>query len=88
MSPLEEETESDKLSRGGLESLTEELANIRLEITVIADKIRADAETAKIESEWKFAAMVLDRLCLLAFTAFTVILSAATLIAAPHVIVV
>jgi len=88
LSPLEEETESDKLSRGGLESLTEELANIRLEITVIADKIRADAETAKIESEWKFAAMVLDRLCLLAFTAFTVILSAATLIAAPHVIVV
>ena len=32
---------------------------IRMEITVIADKIRADAETAKIESEWKFAAMVI-----------------------------
>ena len=30
---------------------------------------------------------VLDRLCLLAFTSFTVILSAAALIAAPHVIV-
>ena len=59
-----------------------------MEITVIADKIRADAATAKLESEWKFAAMVLDRLCLLAFTLFTVILSAATLIAAPHVIVV
>ena len=31
---------------------------------------------------------VLDRLCLLAFTGFTVVLSAAVLIAAPHVIVV
>ena len=42
----------------GFESLTEELQNIRMEITVIANKIRADAEVAKIESEWKFAAMV------------------------------
>ena len=48
-SPLEEEEPS------GLEA---ELAGIRAEITVIADKIRADAATAKLESEWKFAAMV------------------------------
>ena len=75
-----------------------------MEISVIADKIRADAKACKIESEWKFAAMVrnqeqeasdnilcdqvLDRLCLLSFTAFTVILSGAALIAAPHVVVV
>ena len=25
---------------------------------MIADKVRADAATAKLESEWKFAAMV------------------------------
>jgi hypothetical protein len=31
---------------------------IRREISVVADKIRSDAEAAKIESEWKFAAMV------------------------------
>lgn len=31
---------------------------IRREISVVADKIRADAEAARIESEWKFAAMV------------------------------
>ena len=49
LSPLEEEEPS------GLEV---ELAGIRAEITVIADKIRADAATAKLESEWKFAAMV------------------------------
>ena len=49
LSPTEEEEPS------GLEA---ELAGIRAEITVIADKIRADAATAKLESEWKFAAMV------------------------------
>lgn len=68
--------------------LERELQGIRREISVIADKIRADAAASQVESEWKFAAMVLDRLCLLAFTAFTVILSAAALIAAPHVVVV
>jgi hypothetical protein len=36
----------------------------------------------------KICVQVLDRLCLLAFTAFTVILSGAVLIAAPHVFVV
>ena len=55
LSPLEEEDLGDN---AGFESLTEELQNIRMEITVIANKIRADAEVAKIESEWKFAAMV------------------------------
>ena len=54
LSPLEEEEDTS-----GLQSLERELSSIRLEITVIADKIRADAETAKIESEWKFAAMVI-----------------------------
>ena len=55
LSPLEEEDLEDN---AGFESLTEELQSIRMEITVIANKIRADAEVAKIESEWKFAAMV------------------------------
>ena len=61
---------------------------IRRELSVIADKIRLDAEAARVESEWKFAAMVLDRLCLFAFTAFTMVLSASVLISAPHVFVV
>ena len=44
--------------QSALESLEKELQSIRMEITVIANKIRMDAEVAKIESEWKFAAMV------------------------------
>ena len=33
---------------------------IHAEISIIADKIRADTKASKIESEWKFAAMVGD----------------------------
>ena len=57
-------------------------------VKILIFQLKDDEEAAAIEADWKFAAMVLDRLCLLAFTTFTVILSAATLIAAPHVIVV
>ena len=64
-----------------------ELSLILKELRVITDKIRDDEETAAIENDWKFAAMVLDRLCLLTFTAFTIIATIAVLLAAPHIIV-
>ena len=50
-------------------------------------QVRLDDESAMIENDWKFAAMVLDRLCLITFTLFTVIATVAVLAAAPHVIV-
>jgi len=64
-----------------------ELSLILKELRVITDKIRDDEDTAAIENDWKFAAMVLDRLCLLTFTAFTIIATIAVLLAAPHIIV-
>jgi len=64
-----------------------ELSLILKEIKVITDKIRDDEEASAIESDWKFAAMVLDRLCLITFTLFTIIATLAVLAAAPHVIV-
>ena len=67
--------------------IEKELREILKEIRVVTDKIRAEAEASTLENEWKFAAMVLDRVCLIAFTLFTVLLSAAVLLAAPHVIV-
>ena len=48
---------------------------------------RDDDESAATENDWKFAAMVLDRLCLITFTLFTIIATFAVLAAAPHVIV-
>lgn len=64
-----------------------ELSLILKEIKIITDKIRDDEESAAIENDWKFAAMVLDRLCLIIFTLFTIVATVAVLAAAPHVIV-
>ena len=41
--------------------LHRELCLILKEIKVITDKIRDDEESGAVESDWKFAAMVLDR---------------------------
>jgi len=67
--------------------LQRELGLILKEIRVITDKIKEEDEASAVEADWKFAAMVLDRMCLLFFTAFTVIATLAVLAAAPHVIV-
>ena len=40
-----------------------------------------------MESDWKFAAMVLDRLCLVTYTTFTIVATVAMLSTAPHVFV-
>jgi len=64
-----------------------ELVNILKEIRVISDKIRSEDEAANIENDWKFAAMVLDRICLITFSMFTVVATVVVLAAAPHVIV-
>ena len=54
---------------------------------MISNKIRNDDEAASVENDWKFAAMVLDRLCLITFSLFTILATIGVLIAAPHVIV-
>ena len=54
---------------------------------MITDKIRDEEESGAIEGDWKFAAMVLDRLCLVFFSAFTFVATLAVLAVAPHIIV-
>ena len=67
--------------------IKKELGLILKEIRVITDKIRDDEDSSSIEGDWRFAAMVLDRLCLLFFTTFTILVTVAVLVAAPHVVV-
>ena len=67
--------------------LQRELGLILKEIRVITDKVRDDDEAAEIEGDWKFAAMVLDRLCLIFFTLFTVVATLIMLSVAPHIVV-
>ncbi|PSN42989.1 hypothetical protein C0J52_22943 [Blattella germanica] len=48
-----------------------ELTLILKELRVITDKLRKEDEAAEVTNDWKFAAMVVDRLCLIIFTLFT-----------------
>ncbi|KAK9498116.1 hypothetical protein O3M35_003995 [Rhynocoris fuscipes] len=64
-----------------------ELGQILKELRMITDKLRKEDEAAEITNDWKFAAMVVDRLCLIIFTLFTVIATIAVLFSAPHIIV-
>jgi len=78
---------SKKSPKSQLSGLHRELGAILKEIKVITDKIRDEDESSNIEADWKFAAMVIDRLCLIFFTLFTAIATFVTLAVAPHVLV-
>ena len=67
--------------------LHRELGLILKEIKVITDKIRDNEESSSIEGDWKFATTVIDRLCLIVYTIFTILATIAVLWTAPHVIV-
>lgn len=64
-----------------------ELHFILKEVRFITARIRKSEEEADIISDWKFAAMVVDRLCLFLFTLFTIAATVAVLLSAPHIIV-
>ena len=67
--------------------LQRELGLILKELKVITDKVREDEEAGAVEADWKFAAMVLDRMCLFFFTTFTLVATCAVLAVAPHIVV-
>ena len=62
-----------------------DLQAILKELRFITTKIRDEESDKEIISDWKFAAMVVDRFCLIFFTMFTIVATAAVLITAPHV---
>ena len=64
----------------------QELREILKEIKFLTDKVKKDEESAESESDWKWAASVVDRLCLWMFTIFTIVSTFAILFSAPHVI--
>ncbi|XP_053696117.1 neuronal acetylcholine receptor subunit alpha-7-like [Sabethes cyaneus] len=64
-----------------------ELALILKELRYITDQLRKEDENGEVTRDWKFAAMVVDRLCLIIFTLFTIIATLAVLFSAPHFIV-
>ncbi|XP_061541209.1 neuronal acetylcholine receptor subunit alpha-7-like isoform X2 [Phycodurus eques] len=63
-----------------------EIQRILEEVTYIAQRFRDQDEAEAISSEWKFAAAVVDRLCLVAFSLFSIICTFTILMSAPNFI--
>nr|XP_028562615.1 neuronal acetylcholine receptor subunit alpha-7 isoform X2 [Podarcis muralis] len=78
-------TDEDNLLHSGHPSETDpELAKILEEVRYIANRFRDQDEAEAICNEWKFAASVVDRLCLMAFSVFTIICTIGILMSAPN----
>uniref|UniRef100_T1K349 Uncharacterized protein n=1 Tax=Tetranychus urticae TaxID=32264 RepID=T1K349_TETUR len=76
-------------SSSATHSLTQssDISAILKELRFITNRIRKEDEIQDIIQDWKFAGMVMDRLCLIVFTAFTIISTVICLSSAPHLIV-
>lgn len=61
-----------------------ELRMIVSELRFLTDYVRKAEEEDEISQDWKFSAMVIDRLCLVVFTIMTSIFSYVTLFSAPN----
>ena len=70
-----------------LKGMQEELLTILKELRFITDRMKEADENDAVINDWKFAAMVVDRLCLYIFTLFTVLATVVILCRAPHIIV-
>uniref|UniRef100_A0A3Q0SIP7 Neuronal acetylcholine receptor subunit alpha-7 n=1 Tax=Amphilophus citrinellus TaxID=61819 RepID=A0A3Q0SIP7_AMPCI len=75
--------EPELLSVGG-SALETELNLILEEVRYIARRFRGQDEEETVCSEWKFAAAVIDRLCLVAFSLFTILCTIGILMSAPN----
>lgn len=65
-------------------TLEEELRQILEEVRYIAKRFRGQDEEETACNEWKFAAAVIDRLCLVAFSVFTILCTIGILMSAPN----
>uniref|UniRef100_A0A8P4KL53 Neuronal acetylcholine receptor subunit alpha-7 n=1 Tax=Dicentrarchus labrax TaxID=13489 RepID=A0A8P4KL53_DICLA len=71
---------------GGIGIPPPEIQRILEEVSYIAQRFRDQDEAEAICSEWKFAAAVVDRLCLVAFSLFSIICTFTILMSAPNFI--
>ena len=62
------------------------LKEILKEIQYLSEQKKKEEEYSDVCNDWKFAAMVIDRLCLWMFTVFTIISTFAILFSAPNII--
>jgi len=55
-----------------------------IDITNISQKLKDYDEDGSMSLEWKFAAMVLDKLCLYVFAILTIVLTCGILMSSPN----
>jgi len=63
-----------------------ELLAILNELRWLTGKLKDDAEDGSVTSDWKFVAMVVDRLCFWVFTLYYVVGSVAIFFRAPNIV--
>lgn len=68
----------------GSSTLEAEVSQILEEVRYIARRFHGQDEEETVCSEWKFAAAVIDRLCLVAFSVFTILCTIGILMSAPN----
>jgi len=68
----------------GLFGVRNEILAILNEIRFITRKMKDDNKNAEETNDWKFAAMVVDRLCFWVFSAYLTIATLAIFFCAPH----
>ena len=56
-------------------------------IRFLTKRVREKDEEEVVISDWKFAAMVIDRFCLIGLSVYTVMTTVVMFISAPHLIV-
>lgn len=61
-----------------------QLQAILEEVRYVADRFRGQDENESVAEQWKFAAAVIDRLCLVAFSVFNIICTISILMSAPN----
>ncbi|PAV57656.1 hypothetical protein WR25_23297 [Diploscapter pachys] len=63
-----------------------ELKNIGGQIKVMRKKMEEDERDEQSQNDWKFAAMVVDRMCLFMFTLFILVSTCGIMFTSPHLI--
>uniref|UniRef100_A0A914EIR7 Neurotransmitter-gated ion-channel transmembrane domain-containing protein n=1 Tax=Acrobeloides nanus TaxID=290746 RepID=A0A914EIR7_9BILA len=61
------------------------LHRLYTELDEITKRFLEEDEKERIETDWKFAAMVVDRACLIIFTLFITLFTCALMFSAPHI---
>ena len=76
---------SVKMEDGGILTIKNELLAILNEIRFITHKIKEDNESNEETNDWKFAAMVIDRLCIWVFSVGMAVATIAIFFSSPNV---